>query len=159
MAAMIGMPPATAASKAIERPSCRARSNSSGPCSASRALLAVTTSLPLSSSLSMIVRSGSSPPTSCTTAMISRSSSTLARSSVEHARRQGDVPRPRQVGIDHVDQFHLAAGLPGDPLAVLQQQPGHARPDGPETDDCDFDGIHGENRPRGLREVSENPPS
>ena len=30
MAAMIGMPPATAASKAMERPSCRARSNSSG---------------------------------------------------------------------------------------------------------------------------------
>ena len=51
MLAMIGMPPATEASKAIDRPSSRARSNSSGPCSASSALLAVTTSLPLSSSL------------------------------------------------------------------------------------------------------------
>ena len=82
MAAMMGMPPATAASKAIERPSCRARSNSSGPCSASRALLAVTTSLPLSSSFSMIVRAGSSPPTNSTAATISGLSSTWARSAV-----------------------------------------------------------------------------
>ena len=73
MAAMIGMPPATAASKAIERPSFRARSKSSGPCSASRALLAVTTSLPLSSNFSMIERAGSSPPTNSTTATISGS--------------------------------------------------------------------------------------
>ena len=62
MLAMIGMPPATDASNAIDRPSSRARSNSSGPCSASSALFAVTTSLPLSSSRSMIVRSGSRPP-------------------------------------------------------------------------------------------------
>ncbi len=67
MLAMIGIPPATEASKAIERPSSRARSNSSGPCSARRALLAVTTSLPLSSSANMIVRAGSSPPNKCAT--------------------------------------------------------------------------------------------
>ena len=71
MLAMIGMPPATEASNAIERPSSRARSNSSGPCSASSALFAVTTSLPLSSSRSMIVRSGSRPPISCATTLIS----------------------------------------------------------------------------------------
>ena len=71
MLAMIGMPPATEASNAIERPSSRARSNSSGPCSASSALLAVTTSLPLSSSRSMIVRSGSRPPMRRATTLIS----------------------------------------------------------------------------------------
>ena len=82
MAAMIGMPPATAASKAIDRPSLRAAANSSGPCWANRALLAVTTSLPLSSTLSMILRSGSSPPINCTTALISGLSVTLATSDV-----------------------------------------------------------------------------
>ena len=48
-----------------------ARSNNSGPCSANRALFAVQTSLPLSSSLSMMVRAGSSPPTSWATTLIS----------------------------------------------------------------------------------------
>ena len=143
MAAMMGMPPATAASKAIERPSCRARSNSSGPCSASRALLAVTTSLPLSSSFNMIVRSGSSPPINCTTAAISGLFSTFDRSLVKHARGQRDVSRPRQVRIDHLDQFQPLAGVPGNALAVLQQQSRHARPDGPETDNGNFGGFHG----------------
>ena len=64
MLAMIGIPPATAASKAMLRPSSRARVKSSGPCSASSALLAVTISLPDSNSRSMIVRAGSSPPIS-----------------------------------------------------------------------------------------------
>ena len=42
----IGMPPPTLASKATARPNCRAWAKTSGPCSASSALLAVTTSLP-----------------------------------------------------------------------------------------------------------------
>ena len=82
MAAMMGMPPATAASKAIERPNFRALSNSSGPCSASRALLAVITFLPLSNSFSTMVRAGSSPPTNSIAATISGLSVTLARSAV-----------------------------------------------------------------------------
>ena len=47
------------------------QSKSSRPCSASTALLAVMTSLPLCNNLSMIERSGSRPPMSCTTASIS----------------------------------------------------------------------------------------
>ncbi len=73
MFAMMGIPPATDASNAMQRPSSRARSNSSGPCSASRALLAVTTSLPLSKSSSRIERAGSKPPISCATTRISGS--------------------------------------------------------------------------------------
>ena len=64
IAATIGMPPATAASNAIDRPCFRASSKSSGPCSASRALLAVTTSFPFSKSSIIIDRAGSRPPTS-----------------------------------------------------------------------------------------------
>ena len=46
MVAMIGMPPATAASKAIVRLFSRASGNNSGPCSQSNALFAVTMSFP-----------------------------------------------------------------------------------------------------------------
>ncbi len=121
------MPPATAASKAIERPSFRAVSNSSGPCSASRALLAVTTSLPLSSSFSTMVRAGSSPPTNSTAATISGLSVTLARSAVSTPGGRAKFRDRFRSGIDHVDQFQPLARLAGDPVAVLQQQPGHAR--------------------------------
>ncbi len=82
MLAMIGMPPATEASKAIERPSSRARSNSSGPCSANSALLAVTRSLPLANSSSVIVRAGSNPPTSRATAEIVTSAVIRRKSSL-----------------------------------------------------------------------------
>ena len=50
-ARMIGMPPATLASKPTARSCRRAASNTSGPCSASSALLAVTTCLPAASSV------------------------------------------------------------------------------------------------------------
>ena len=48
-------------------------------------------------------------------------------------------------GVDHVDQFQPLAGLPGDPVAVLQQQPGHARADRSEPDNGDFGGVHDRN--------------
>ena len=60
----------------------------------------------------------------------------------QHARRQGEVPRPLQVGIDHVDQFQPLAGLSGDPVAVFQQQPGDAGADRSEPDNGNFDGVH-----------------
>ena len=81
-AEMIGMPPATAASKAIDRPARRAAANSSGPCSASRALFAVITSLPLSKSFKTISRAGSTPLTSSITGPISRLPVTCDRSAV-----------------------------------------------------------------------------
>ena len=142
MAAMMGMPPATAASKAIERPIFRARSNNSGPCSANRALLAVTTSLPLSSSFRTMVRAGSSPPTNSTAATISGLSVTLARSSVStpggRAKFRG---RFRSVSTTRTNSSLLPARS-GDPVAVLQQQPGHAGADGAESDDGDFGDVH-----------------
>ena len=57
-----------------------AQSNNSAPCSASTALFAVITFLPLCSTLSMIDRSGSNPPISCTTASISGSLSIVETS-------------------------------------------------------------------------------
>jgi hypothetical protein len=96
MLAMIGMPPATEASKAIERPNWRAQSKSSGPCSASKALFAVTTSLPLSSSRSIIERAGSSPPINWATTLISglsvirrKSSDRMPGGSWQSRRREG----------------------------------------------------------------------
>ena len=84
MAEMMGMPPPTAASNAIERPSSRALSKSSRPCSANSALFAVTMSLPLSSSFNTMVRAGSNPPTSSTATETSGSLRMAPRSSVNN---------------------------------------------------------------------------
>ena len=142
MAAMIGMPPATDASKAIERPSSRARSNSSGPCSASRALLAVTTSLPLSNSSSTIVRAGSSPPTSRATAEIFGSPVIRFRSSLTTLARQGDLALLLQVVHHDRPQHDPPSGVARNPIAMLHEQPGHARADRAQSDDGNVDDLH-----------------
>ena len=66
-ALMIGMPPATAASKATITPRSRAAAKISLPCTASRALLAVTTCLPSAIASSTSVRAMPVPPISSTT--------------------------------------------------------------------------------------------
>jgi len=94
IAATIGMPPATAASKAMDRPRLRARSNSSGPCSASNALLAVTTSFPDSRSATIIDRAGSSPPTRRAATEMDGSPA-MSRMSLEMQSRERGRPRSR----------------------------------------------------------------
>ena len=66
----MGMPPATAASKATITPASRARAKISLPCTASSALLAVTTCLPLAMAASTTSRASVVPPiTSTSTSM------------------------------------------------------------------------------------------
>jgi hypothetical protein len=79
-ALMIGMPPATAASKATVTPRLRAASKISLPCTASSALLAVTTCLPASIACITKVRAMPVPPISSTTMSIAGLVSTCAAS-------------------------------------------------------------------------------
>ena len=71
---MIGIPPATAASKRKSFPFSRAASNSSLPSSAIRSLLAETTFLPALKASMIIVFAGSIPPITSITIWISSSS-------------------------------------------------------------------------------------
>src|SRR6185436_7902376 len=79
---MIGMPPATAPSKATITPLACAAPKISLPCRASSALFAVTTCLPLAIACRMKVRAGSRPPISSTTMSMSGLASTVAASPV-----------------------------------------------------------------------------
>src|SRR5690606_13010268 len=67
MALMMGMPPATAASKATITPCAEAAAKISLPCLASNALFAVTTCLPCAMASSTSSRASVSPPISSTT--------------------------------------------------------------------------------------------
>ena len=66
----------------------------------------------------------------------------LAQVVGQDARRQGHIAWAFQVGIDHVGQLHALARALGDAIAMLQQQPGHTRADGPKTDNGHFYSIH-----------------
>src|SRR5579885_2348345 len=91
----IGMPPATAASKASATPRFSASRASSAPCRAIRALLAVTTCLPRSSAAVTSARAGSSlPPISSTTASISGAAASAAGSSSQR-KPVRSIPRSR----------------------------------------------------------------
>ncbi len=83
IAETIGMPPAQLASKAIHRPFSWAARYSSLPCSASRALLAVTTSLPAPSIRSCTSFATWVPPMVSTPIVIVSSSSSRFISSVK----------------------------------------------------------------------------
>ena len=55
---------------------------------------------------------------------------------------QGHVAGARQVRVDDPRQLHPLAGVPGDPLAALQQQPGDAGTDRAASQQTDFDLFH-----------------
>src|SRR5579872_1010344 len=79
---MIGTPPPTLASKPIAMPVLLAAAKSSSPCSASSALLPVTTSLPAASACIISLRAGSIPPNSSTTMSTSGRATSAALSRV-----------------------------------------------------------------------------
>src|ERR1043165_1295797 len=93
-AAMMGMPPATAASKAMVTWCLAARANSSSPCSASSALLAVTTCLPAFRQATHRSLAAVVPPTRWMTVRISGSFSRTSTRSVTVA-PAGWWPRSR----------------------------------------------------------------
>src|SRR5947209_867883 len=82
---MMGIPPATAASKARSTPVCSASSKSSLPRVASNSLLAVTTERPEARALRMRLRAGSMPPMTSTTILTSGSSTTSLGSLVNRS--------------------------------------------------------------------------
>ena len=92
------------------------------------------------STLSMIERSGSRPPISCTTASISGSFRTVERSVVSSPGGGTIFRGGRFRRIDDPHQFDFPAGLAGNPLRLLKQQPCHARTDRAEPDNRHFRG-------------------
>ncbi len=81
-ARMIGMPPATAASKSRSTPASSLTANSSVPTLASSSLLAVTTGLPARSAAVISSRAGSIPPMTSTTRSMELSATTAWASRV-----------------------------------------------------------------------------
>ncbi|GIX25320.1 MAG: hypothetical protein KatS3mg122_2551 [Caldimonas sp.] len=81
-ALMMGMPPATAASKATMTPLSLAAAKISVPCTANSALLAVTTCLPAAMALSTSSRARVVPPINSTTMSTCGSVATASRSSL-----------------------------------------------------------------------------
>src|ERR1700691_1163723 len=79
---MIGTPPPTLASKPTARPCLPASRKFSPPCSASNALLPVTTPLPAANAFMMSARAGSWPPNNSTTISISGCVTSVAASRV-----------------------------------------------------------------------------
>ncbi len=140
--AMIGIPPATDASKAIDRPSDRAVSNNSPPCSASSALLAVTTSLPLRSSSSTMVRAGSRPPISSATTLISGFFVIRVRSSVNTPAGRSTARVLEDVAIHDRLQPEGPASMPGRAVTVVEQQSRNAGADVPHSHNRDLRLFH-----------------
>ena len=82
---MIGIPPATAASKRRSTPFSFAAANSSPPCTAIRSLFAVTTFFPDCSARRIMVLAGSMPPMTSITMAMEGSFTIFSKSSVSRA--------------------------------------------------------------------------
>ena len=130
MQAMMGIPPATAASNATVRPSARARWKSTSPCSHNRALFAVTTSFPDSSRARKISRAGLTPPIS--------SIATSICAIVDHGLEVVGEQVPGGNGTDRgflqiadhdFPQLDRPTGPPRDALGLSQQDLRHAGAD------------------------------
>ena len=94
-ALITGMPPATAASNASGTPRSSAAAASAAPCTASIALLAVTTGLPAASAACTRARAGpSDPPINSTTTSAAGSAASATGSSYQR-RPASDTPRSR----------------------------------------------------------------
>ena len=140
---MIGMPPATAASKATITPLAWAAAKISLPCFASSALLAVTTCLPLAMAASTSSLARVSPPISSTTMSMSGSRRPPSRVGDELDARQVHGARLRQVLRGGHGDDDLAAGAARDLLAVAAQHLDGAAADGAEAEQADVDRFHG----------------
>ena len=142
MAAMMGMPPPTAASKAIERPSLPRLVEQFRPVLGQQGLVGGDHVLAAFQQLQDDRPGRLQPADQFDRRDDLRIVGHLGQVGGQQARRQGEVPRPLQVRVDHADQFQPLARTPGDPLAVLQQQPGDAGADRAESNNGDFGGIH-----------------
>ena len=128
-ALIVGMQPATAASKATITFCCRAAAKISFPCSASSALFAVTTCLPRTIAARIASLATVVPPITSTTMSISGLVTTARTSSTTGI--SGPDDRPGAFDVSRRDHRDLDAppGAAGDLLAVaFQHVEGAARP-------------------------------
>ena len=141
-ALMIGMPPATAASKPIITPFLCAAAKISLPCTASKALLAVTTCLPAAMASSTSVLATPVPPISSTTMSIAGSAITRLRV-VDHGRGiADDAAGARHVEIGDAGDANAAAGAALDLFLVALQDLEGAAPHRADAQQADLHGFH-----------------
>ncbi len=134
---MMGTPPATLASKAMARPCLRAASNTSAPCCARSALLAVTTSLPAASSASTACFAQPMPPTSSTAICTPGSRSTCCKSVVISSRGSGTGRGFEASRTTTRRNTQRPAGAGRQTFGLFQQQSGHAAADGAAANKSD----------------------
>ena len=136
-----GMPPATAASKRSTAPCASAISASAWPCTAMRALLAVTTSRPIDSAASTAARAGpASPPISSTKTPMPSRRARATGSSLPAVAAERHAPVARAVpGADGGD-LHRPSGAGGDQVRVAAQDLDHARAHGAEPRNAEAQG-------------------
>ncbi len=142
IALMIGMPPATAASKATITPLACAAAKISLPCFASSALLAVTTCLPCPMAAITSSRARVSPPISSTTMSMPGSATTAIGSATS---RIPSSPTVRVFAISlavAIGDLDFAAGPARDLLAVAAQHLDGAAADRAQAQQADVHRFH-----------------
>ena len=140
---MIGMPPATAASKAMMTCCLLAAAKISLPYTASSALLAVTTCLPWAIASSTSSRAISVPPISSHDDVDARIQHDLVRIVGDRDGIAHDGPHPRRVAHRDARHFDVAAGAAPDLLAIGHEHLGNAAADGAVTQQADADRPQG----------------
>ncbi len=123
---MIGIPPATAASKAIAFPASRAAANSSGPCSHRRALLAVTTFFPALSSFQDELAGGAEGADELDHDIDVRRADEREGVVGQHPRRRGG-PGLADVADGGPNELNRPPGPLLHPGSVFHQDPRHSR--------------------------------
>ena len=142
-ALIVGMQPATAASNATITLCLRAAAKISLPCSASSALLAVTTCLPRTIAARIASFATVVPPITSTTMSISGLVDDL-RGRRRRPGCPGPTMRARALDVargDHRD-LDLPARPPRDLLAVAFEDVKRSAPDRSDAEQTDFDGFH-----------------
>ncbi len=138
-ALMIGMPPATAASNPIITPLACAAAKISLPCTASSALLAVTTCLPLAMASSTRVLAVVGAADQLDHDVDGRVGDDAARI-VDHLRRVADdAARTREVEVGHRGDADLAPGTALDLFLIALQHLECAAADRADAEQADLD--------------------
>ena len=147
-ALMIGMPPATAASNATMTPFSRAAAKISVPCTASSALLAVTTCLPAAiASSTSVARDRRCRRSARSTMSISGPAITARASAADLGARRRRRARARaEVEVGDLRDADLAPGAAPDLFLVALQDGERAAADDAGAEQADLDRLHAMDR-------------
>ncbi len=141
-ALMIGMPPATAASKATTTPFSRAAAKISVPCTASSALLAVTTCLPAAIASSTSAAGDPGAADQLDHDVDVGPVDQRARVGADLGGAAGDPARAFEVDVDDMGDADLAAGAAPDLLLVALQDRERAAADDAGAEQPDLERFH-----------------